>query len=104
MHRRPIVTFDETGKAIRKDYLTYDTEFHVEDWPGNDLVIRENIVVVFKKPMMKVTTTLGPETGDHIRKKEYGGDIQEYYIELTDKNRNQVIQDIINKSNGSQYK
>jgi len=51
---------------------------------------------------LKVSTTLNPETGDHIPKKEYDGEVEEYYIELTDKTRKQLIEeDIINKSNGS---
>jgi hypothetical protein len=101
MHRRPKIIFDKTGKAIKKDFLTYTTEYIGHDWLGNEMRVIDNIEGVFTKPRMKVTTKLDPETGNHIPKKEYDGEVEEYYIELTDKNRKQVIQDIINKSNGS---
>ncbi len=51
--------------------------------------------------ILKVSTTLNPETGDHIPKKEFDGMTEEYYIELTEKNRKQVIEEIVNKSNGT---
>jgi hypothetical protein len=41
------------------------------------------------------------ETGEHIPRKELNGSTDEYYIELTDKNRKQIIEDIINNSNGT---
>jgi hypothetical protein len=41
------------------------------------------------------------ETGDHVPKKEYDGTVDVYTIELTDKNRKQIIEDIINSSNGT---
>jgi hypothetical protein len=101
MHRRPKIIFDKTGKAIKKDFLTYTTEYIGHDWLGNEMRVIDNIEGVFTKPRMKVTTKLDPETGDHIPKKEYDGEVEEYYIELTGKNRKQVIEDIINKSNGT---
>lgn len=101
MHRRPKIIFDTTRKAIKKNFLTYTTEYIGHDWLGNEMRVIYNIEGVFTKPRMKVTTKLDPETGDHIPKKEYDGEVEEYYIELTDKNRKQVIEDIINKSNGS---
>jgi hypothetical protein len=106
VHRRlktniPLLIFDKTGKAIKKDFLTYTTEYIGHDWLGNEMRVIANIEGVVTKPRMKVTTKLDPETGNHIPKKEYDGEVEEYYIELTDKNRKQVIEDIINKSNGS---
>jgi hypothetical protein len=101
MHRRPIITFDDKGKAVKKDVLSYISDYHGFDWLGNDLWIREHIDGVYYKPKFRVTTTLDPETGNHIPKKEYDGMIEEYYIELTEKNRKQIIEDIINKSNGT---
>ena len=41
------------------------------------------------------------ETGDLILDKEYQGNKQVHDIELIDKNRKQVIQDIINNANGT---
>ncbi|MGH9972686.1 MAG: hypothetical protein ACRD93_02175 [Nitrososphaeraceae archaeon] len=63
--------------------------------------IRSHIHGEFKKPRFRVTTTQDRETGDHIPKKEYDGTVGDYYIELTEKNRKQIIEDIINKSNGT---
>ena len=101
MSRRPIISFDETGKAIKKDFLTYTTEYHGYDWLENDLWIRDHQDGVYYKPKFRTTTTQDPETGDHIPKKEYDGITEEYYIELNEKNRKQIIEDIINKSNGT---
>jgi hypothetical protein len=101
MHRRPIISFDDKGKAVKKDVLSYVSEYHGYDWLGNDLWIRDHIDGVYYKPKFRTTTTLDPETGDHIPKKEFNGMTEEYYIELTEKNRKQVIEDIINKSNGT---
>jgi hypothetical protein len=58
---------------------------------GNEMRVIENIEGVFTKPRMKVTTKLDPETGNHIPKKEYDGEVEEYYIELTDKNDEYTI-------------
>lgn len=81
MHRRPIITFDDKGKAVKKDYLTYQTDFHGYDWLGNDLWIRgDHVDGVYYKPKFRVTTTLDPETGDHVHKKEFDGMTEEYFI------------------------
>jgi hypothetical protein len=101
MHRRPLVTFDDKGKAVKKDVLTYVSEYHGKDWLGNDLWIRDHVDGIYYKPKFRVTTTLDPETGDHKPKREYDGLTEEYYIELTEKNRKQVIEDIVNKCNGT---
>jgi hypothetical protein len=101
MHRRPLVTFDDKGKAVRKDVLTYVSEYHGKDWLGNDLWIRDYVDGVYYKPKFRVTTTLDPDTGDHIPNKVIDGMTEEYYIELTEKNRKQVIEDIVNKCNGT---
>ena len=101
MHRRPIISFDETGKAIKKDVLTYISDFHGYDWLGNDLWIRDHIDGVYYKPKFRTTMTQDLETGEHVPKKEYDGITEEYFIELTEKNRKQIIEDIINKSNGT---
>jgi hypothetical protein len=102
MHRRPIISYDqETGKAIKKDVLSYVSEYHGYDWLGNDLWIRDHIDGVYHKPKFRTTMTQDMETGDHVPKKEYDGITEEYYIELIEKNRKQVIEDIINRSNGT---
>lgn len=101
MHRRPITTFDDKGKAVKKDVLTYNTEYWGHDWLGNVINVMDNIEGVYYKSKFRVTTTLDPETGNHVPKKEYDGITEEYYIELTEKNRKQIIEDIINKCNGT---
>jgi hypothetical protein len=101
MNRRQIITYDENGKPVKKEFLTYRADYHAKDWLGNDLWIRSHLHGQFKKPKFRVTTTLDPETGEHVPKKEYDGTVDEYYIELTDKNRKQVIEEIINNSNGT---
>ena len=63
--------------------------------------IRDHIDGVYYKPKFRTTMTQDLETGDHVPKKEYDGITEEYYIELTEKNRKQIIEDIINKSNGT---
>ena len=99
--RRPIISFDEKGKAIKKDVLTYTTEYHGYDWLGNDLYIRDHIDGVYYKPKFRTTTTQDPETGDHIPKKEHDGITEEYYIELNEKDRKEIISSIIDKSSGT---
>ena len=101
MSRRPIISFDDKGKAVKKDVLTYNTEYWGHDWLGNVINVMDNIEGVYYKPKFRVTMTQDLETGDHIPKKEYDGITEEYYIELTEKNRKQIIEDVINKSNGT---
>lgn len=66
MIRQPKTTFDEKGNAVKKDYLTYTTEYHAKDWIGNDLWIREHIHGVYHKPKFKTTTRQDQETGEFI--------------------------------------
>jgi hypothetical protein len=101
MSRQPVITYDEkTGKAIKKDMLTYSYDVIGKDWLHNEM--RESdIEGVYTKPEFRTTTRLNPQTGDHIEKREHTGEKQVYYIELTDKNRKKTIEDIINKSTGT---
>ena len=102
MHRRPIISFDESGKAVKKDFLTYTTEYSGHDWLGNEMrLFPDTAEGVYYAPKFRTTMTQDLETGDHVPKKEYDGITEEYYIELTEKNRKQIIEDIINKSNGT---
>jgi hypothetical protein len=102
MNRRQIPTFDkETGKAVKKDCLTYNVDFYGKDWLGNDMWIRQHVEGMSLKPTFHTTFKLDTETGEQVPKRELNGQDEEYYIELTDKNRKQVIQDIINNCNGS---
>jgi hypothetical protein len=101
MNRRQIITYDENGKAVKKEFLTYRADHHCKDWLGNDIWIRTHLHGQFKKPKIRTIMEMNYETGEHIPRKELNGSIDEYYIELTDKNRKQVIEDIINNSNGT---
>jgi hypothetical protein len=102
MNRRQIQAYDEkTGKAAKKDYLTYNVDFLGKDWLENDMAIRGHIEGMSTKPKFKTMFKLDTETGEHIPNKEYDGVVDDFYIELTDKNRKDVIQNIINNCNGS---
>lgn len=101
MNRRQIITYDENGKPVKKEFLTYRADYHAKDWLGNDLWIRTHLFGQFKKPKFRTTMEMNYETREHVPKKEHDGTVDEYYIELTDKNRSKIIQDIINNSNGT---
>lgn len=101
MNRRQVITFDINARAIKKDFLTWNADYNGKDWVDNDLWIREHIHGVHYEPKFKTTFTQDLETGDIVPKKEYNGAVEVYDIELTNKNRKQVIEDIINNCNGS---
>jgi len=101
IHRRPVEVVDKDGKIVTKDYLTYDTEYVGHDWLGNTIRILDNVEGVHQKPKFQVTTKIDPETGEYIREREQSGFETVYTIELTDKNRKKVIEDIINKSSSN---
>lgn len=103
MHRRQVITYDKDGKAVKKEYLTFRASYFGRDWLGNDLPpIRGQEHGRFLKPKFSTTIHQDMTTGDQIAKKEYLGQTEVVcYIELTDKNRKQIIQDIINESNGT---
>jgi hypothetical protein len=101
MHRRQVIIYDENGKAVKKEFLTYRASYHAKDWLGNDLWIRSHEHGIYKKPKFRTTMEFNYENGEHVPKREVDGNEDQYYIELTDKNRKQVIADIINNSNGT---
>jgi hypothetical protein len=98
IHRRPIEVIGKDGRTITKDYLTYTTTFEGHDWLGNPLRVIDNIEGVHKKPKFQVTTKINPETGEYITERHQSGTETIYTIELTEKNRKKIIEDIINKS------
>ena len=101
MNRRQVITYDINARAIKKDFLTWNADYHGKDWVDNDLWIREHIHGVHYEPKFRTTFTQDLETGEIVPKKEYNGAVEVYDIELTDKNRKRVIEDIINNCNGS---
>ncbi|TLX84659.1 MAG: hypothetical protein E6L04_06550 [Thaumarchaeota archaeon] len=101
MNRRQVNIFDENGKPVKKEFLTYRVDYYSKDWLGNELNILSHIHGYYKKPKFRTTMEFNYQTGEHIPKREVDGAEEQYYIELTDKNRKQVIEDIINNSNGT---
>ena len=101
MHRRPIEVVGKDGKTVTKDYLTYNTTYEGQDWLGNPLRVIDNVEGIHHKPKFFVTTRLNPETGEYIQERQQAGQETVYTIELTDKNRTKIIQDIINKSSSN---
>ena len=101
MKRIPKVVYDKDGKAIKKEYLEVNSTLVSKDWKNNPLNVIEYFEGFHWEPIL-FTTTRGreEETGDLILDKQYQGNKKFHDIELTDKNRKQVIQDIINNSNG----
>jgi hypothetical protein len=100
MVRQPVITIDEKGNAVKKDYLTYSFDVIAKDWLGNEMRVPD-VEGYYTKPKFHTTTRLNPETGDHIEEKRHNGSIKVYDIELTEKNRKKIIEDIINKSTGT---
>jgi hypothetical protein len=101
MHRRQVVIFDENGKPVKKEFLTYRVDYYSKDWLGNEINILSHIHGYYKKPKLRTRMEMNYENGEHVPKREVDGAEEQYYIELTDKNRKQVIEDIINNSNGT---
>ncbi len=101
MHRRPIKVVGKDGKTITKDYLTYETNYSGHDWLGNPIQILDNIEGMHYKPKLYVHTRINPETGEYIQERQLSGQETIYTIELTEKNRKKIIEDIVNKSNSS---
>jgi hypothetical protein len=101
MNRRSVIQYDENGKAIKKEFLTYRADYHGRDFLGNDIWLRSHSHGQYKRPRFRTTMEMNYETGEHMPRKEFDGTEDVYTIELTDKNRKQVIEDIINNSNGT---
>jgi hypothetical protein len=53
MSRRPIISFDDKGKAVKKDVLTYNTEYWGHDWLGNVINVMDHIDGVYYKPKFR---------------------------------------------------
>jgi hypothetical protein len=102
MKRIPKVVYDKDGKATKKEYLEVNSILVSKDWKNNPLRVIDYYDGIYYEPILyTVTKGRNDETGDLILDKEYQGNKQVHDIELTDKNRKQVIQDIINNANGT---
>lgn len=100
-HRRPIQVVNKDGKTVTKDYLTYNTTYEGHDWLGNRIRVTDNIEGIHHKPKFYTTTKINPDTGEYIQEREQSGQETVYTIELTEKNRKKVIEDIVNKSSSN---
>ncbi len=100
MMRRPIV-IRENGIATRKDFLEINSQLYGKDWKGDDQWIREYIQGYHYEPLFITTSKQDPDTGDLIADKRHQGNKKVHDIELTEKNRKQVIEDIINDAHGT---
>ena len=103
MKRIPKVVRDpNTGKAEKKDFLEVHSELRGYDWKNNLLRVTDYYDGWHYEPELH-TTTKGRDdvTGDLILDKQHQGNTKVYDIELTDKNRKDVISSIINAATGS---
>ena len=104
MKRIPIIIRDnETGKAIRKDYLEINSELHAKKWTGDDLPPPPEYIEGYHYEPIIITTTgdRNPDTGDFSMKKVHQGNKQIHDIELTVQNRKKIIEEIINNATGT---
>jgi hypothetical protein len=103
MKRIPKVIRDEkTGQARKIDVLEVHSELRGVDWKGNPLRVIDYYDGFYYQPVFQtVTKGRDDDTGDLIMEKQNMGIDKIHTIELTDKNRKQVIQDIINRATGT---
>jgi hypothetical protein len=103
MKRIPIVERDpKTGKAERKDFLEVHSELRGIDWKDNPLRVTDYYDGYHYEPLIITKTgDRDPDTGDFNMTKEHQGNKQVHDIELTDKNRKKIIEDIINNATGT---
>jgi hypothetical protein len=102
MKRMPKVVRDEKGIATEKDFLEVHSELRGVDWKDNFLRVTDYFDGLYYEPIIyTVTKGRDDETGDLILDKQHQGDRKVHDIELTDKNRKQVISDIINNATGT---
>jgi hypothetical protein len=102
MKRIPKVVRDSNGHAIKKDYLEVHSTLTSKDWKDNDLRVTDYYNGFYYEPIINTTTgDRDPDTGDFKMNKEHQGNRQVHDIELTDKNRKQIIEDMINNATGT---
>ena len=103
MKRIPKVVRDEkTGQARKIDVLEVHSELHGYDWKNNPLSVTDYYDGFYYMPMFRtVTKGRDDDTGDLILEKQPNGIEKIHTIELTDKNRRQIVDDFINKATGT---
>lgn len=103
MKRIPKVVRDpKTGKAQKTEYLEVHRELRGIDWKDEPKRVIDYFDGYHYEPIT-VTTKKGRnwDTGEFILENNKEGDKKVYDIELTDKNRKDVISSIINNAIGS---
>jgi hypothetical protein len=102
MKRIPKVVRDEKGIAIKKDFLEVHSELNGIDWKDNPLRVTDCYDGFYYEPIINTTTgDRDPETGDFKMNREHQGNRQVHDIEITEKNRKQIISDFIEGATGT---
>ena len=85
MHRKVINDFDQYGKKVTKEYLTFSGEFRGTTWNGEEEA-RSFIEGVYKKPLLQKVYKFGkkfdPETGEDLGEMKVTNSKLEYYYEV----------------------
>lgn len=103
MKRIPKVVRDEkTGQARKIDVLEVHSELRGVDWKNNPLRVTDYYDGFYYRPEFRtVTKGRDDDTGDLILEKQHMGINKIHTIELTDKNRRQIVDDFINRATGT---
>jgi hypothetical protein len=103
MKRIPKVVRDEkTGQARKIDVLEVHSELRGVDWKGNPLRVIDYYDGFYYQPVFQtVTKGRDDDTGELILEKQPMGINKIHDIVLTDKNRRQIIDKIINNATGT---
>ncbi len=97
-----VVRDDIDGKAVKKDFLEVHSELRGIDWKDNPLRVTDYFDRIHYEPILITHTgDRDPETGDFKMIKEHQGNRLIHDLELTDRNRKQIIEEIINSATGT---
>ena len=106
MHRKVVNDFDEYGKKISNEYLTFSGEFRGTTW-NDEEEARGFTEGVYKKPIIKKRYKFGkkfdPETGEDLGKMEVAESKLGYFYEVpkTKADRKKFIDSFIENSKGT---
>lgn len=103
MKRIPKVVRDEkTGQPRKIDVLEVHSELRGYDWKDNPLSVTDYYDGFYFMPTFRtVTKGRDDDTGDLILERQPIGINKIYDIQLTDKNRRQIVDDFINRATGT---
>ena len=106
MHRKVVNDFDEYGKKVSREYLTFSGEFRGTTWNGEPEA-RGFIEGVYKKPIVQKVYKFGKkfdsETGEDLGKMDVTGSKLEYFYEVpkSKAERKKFIDSFIENSKGT---